>query len=118
MRGRDAANGEGRADLQLANGLRAVAFEHRGDDVHGGDDQREQIDEEPARLAVPSKELSGFHDPPHAVDVLGNGRYSKAHDDHIHRKDHVQNPIHHEKPVDGLRRRHEGDLEWRENGDE
>ena len=81
MRGRVAANGEGRADLQLANGLRAVAFEHRGDDVHGGDDQREQIDEEPARLAVPSKELSGFHDPPHAVDVRGNGHYSKAHDE-------------------------------------
>ena len=50
--------------------------------------------------------------------MFEDGRYSKAHDDHIHRKDHVQNPIHHEKPVDGLRRRHEGDLEWRENGDE
>ena len=118
LRGCVAANGEGRADLELANGSRAVAFKHWGDDVHGGDDHREQIDEEPARFAVPSKELSRLHDPPHAFDVRGNGHYAKAHDDHIHRKDHVEDPIHHEEPVYGLWWRQEGNLEWRENGDE
>mmetsp|Transcript_33088 Transcript_33088/g.78613 ORF Transcript_33088/g.78613 Transcript_33088/m.78613 type:complete len:590 (+) Transcript_33088:327-2096(+) len=55
--------------LELADDGRVLGVEQRSDDVHQGDDEREQIDEEPAGFVVPCKQLLGLHDPSHALYV-------------------------------------------------
>ena len=108
----------GCTNLKLAEHFRVAVAEQRSDDVHHGDNERECINEEPAGFVIPLKQLLGGHDPSHALNVRSDGDYAKAHDDYIDRKDQVEDPIHPEEPVYVLRLRQEGNLEWREKGDD